>query len=134
MSDDSQDDDAPEFGKPLPLIVPDDGPVEFDPSEALPNVRYGVKCKGFERDGTACKRYTGIDKGFCFIHDPTIDVMMQMLVRRLDSFVENCERCGSATAEEILTISSAAKAFSLLWDRKPEKAAKVLGWRMKGVI
>ena len=132
MSDDSLD-DAPEFGRPLPLVVPDDGPVEFDPTIALPPVR-GVKCQGIERDGKPCWRYVSIAKEFCFIHDPTIDVMMQMLVRRLDSFVENCEKCGAATAAEIFTIANAAKAFALLWDRKPEKAAKVLGWRMKGAV
>ena len=94
----------------------------------------GIVCLGFERDGKRCWRSVSHDKQYCFVHDPTVDVMMQMLVRRLDSFVENCEKCGAATAAEIFTISNAAKAFALLWDRKPEKAAKVLGWRMKGAV
>lgn len=132
MADESFDDE--DIRKPLPLVVPDDGPNEFDPSMPLPMVTRGIKCKGFERDGKPCWRYVTVEKEYCFIHDPTIDVMMQMLVRRLDSFVQKCEDCGSASAEEILTIATAAKAFALLWDRKPEKAAKVLGWRMKGAI
>lgn len=110
------------------------GPVEFDPSDPLPLIKPCEQCKGFERDGKRCVRHITPDREYCFIHDPTIDHMMQTLVERLDDFVSNCKNSGHATPVEILTISKAAHAFALLWDRKPEKAMKIIGWRMKGAV
>lgn len=121
-------DGMPEFGPEedrVPLVVPDQsGPVEYDPADTLPVILPFTKCHGINIDGTICGRKINIQKEFCIAHDPTPDAALQVFWRRIQSFVQNCEECGPASAQEILTLSAAYKTLAVLFDRKVPVAQK----------
>lgn len=138
MPDDSLD-DMPEFGKEdrIPIVIPDhSGPVEFDPEVSLPGHIAAHHCKGVEYDGKPCPNWISHDREFCRRHDPTPDEMMQLLMERLESYVNNCRNCGHATPEEVLTIAAASKAFIGLYehrkvnDKSASKQIKVLEYKL----
>lgn len=138
MSDDSLDDEMPEFGKEdrLPLVVPDSGPDEFDPDIEVPGaVPCASQCKGITNEGKRCSNWVALPLEFCRRHDPTPEEFMKLLMERLESFVDNCRNCGPASSEEIFTIAAASKAFASLWEHRSvtkaaEKQVKVLEYKL----
>lgn len=102
-----------------PLIVP-----EFDPEEPLPVIRPYEICQGVEYDGKRCTNTISRPNEYCRRHDPTPDDFIRTFMSRVDSFVRNCAQCGPASAEEILTLAHAAKAYAVLHDRR--KASKTI--------
>src|SRR3990167_664070 len=115
------------------------GPVEFNPEEPLLSlIPQTAQCQGINFDQTRCLRRITHDRAYCIAHEPTPETVLGVLYSRLQSFIQNCSQCGPASAGEIITLSHAAKAFSILWDRKvtmeeAKKAIEAVGWRMKGV-
>lgn len=115
---------------------PDGGPVEFNPDEGLPLIIPGTaQCWGLHPDGTRCLRRIMHEHTYCIAHKPTPEVMIDTMYQRLQSFIENCMRCGPASAAEIITLSHAARGFAALWDRKitmdeAKKVVESVGWRI----
>lgn len=152
MSDDSLD-DMPAFDKPenIPLVVPD-----------IPKYKL---CKGITKYGKPCPMKVGDKRDYCPPHDPNIseetrqewrklggrncagiphvrgpktpEEMLAVFAKRLDIFLSKLSE-ESSSAEEILVMCHAAKAFGLVWDRtkegkkEAEEETKKHGWRMGG--
>jgi hypothetical protein len=114
------------------------GPDEFDPQEPLlALIPPTAQCFGINFDGTRCLRRITHERSFCIAHEPTPETVLGTLYQRLQSFIQNCAQCGPASAAEIITLSHAAKAFAVLWDRKitmdqAKQEVEAVGWRMKG--
>lgn len=154
MSDDSHE--MPDFDKPenIPLVVPD-----------IPEPKF---CKGVKKDGTPCPMRVGEKRDYCPPHDPSIseeqrqewrklggraaagiphtrgpktpEEMLAVFAKRLDIFLSKCSDT-SSSAEEILVMCHAAKAFATIYDRTKDgkkeaedEGAKSQGWRMKGTV
>jgi len=146
----------PEFSKPdeiIPLVVPDTSGPKF--------------CKGIKKDGSPCTMRLGDKHDYCPPHNPNIteeqrqewrslggrncagvphvkgpktpEEMLAVFAKRLHIFLSKCSE-ESSSAEEILVMCQAAKAFAAIYDRTKEgkkdaeEDNKKQGWRARGAL